>query len=161
MNGSHRVVSVVLVVVMMFAIASSAQTSNSYQQTNLVSDISGMAAHTDPLLVNPWGISFLPGQPFWIANNGSGTSTIYDGSGATQLAAVPVPSPTPGNGNVAVTGTVANASGDFQIRGVPSLFLFASEDGTISGWGGAGSAALVDARVAADSLTAADATRRR
>ena len=65
------------VVVSVMANRSVAQT-NSYAQTNLVSDVAGMAAHTDPKLVNPWGISFFPGQPFWIADNNSGYSTLYD-----------------------------------------------------------------------------------
>src|SRR5580692_466811 len=52
-----------------------------YSQTNLVSNISGIATTTDPQLLNPWGISILPGQDFWIANNNSGTSTLYDNQG--------------------------------------------------------------------------------
>jgi len=116
------------------------QTANSYQQTNLVSDLPGMAAHTDPDLVNPWGISFFPGQPFWIADNGSGFSTTYDETGTTQLQPVKTPAPAGSSSPAAVTGTVANSTSDFAIRGVPSLFLFSSEDGVISGWGGAGSA---------------------
>ena len=50
-----------------------------YSQTNLVANTAGVANHTDAQLSNPWGISFIPGQPFWIANNNGGTSTVYDG----------------------------------------------------------------------------------
>ncbi|MGH8499578.1 MAG: hypothetical protein ACRERV_12345, partial [Methylococcales bacterium] len=52
-----------------------------YQQTNLVSDLPGIAAHTDVNLQNAWGIAFNPNGPVWIANNGTGTSTLYDGNG--------------------------------------------------------------------------------
>ena len=56
----------------------------SYRQTNLVSDISGLAATTDPNLVNPWGISHSTTSPFWISDNGTGVSTLYNGAGAKQ-----------------------------------------------------------------------------
>jgi hypothetical protein len=49
-----------------------------YSQTNLVSSIAGLAKTTDTQLLNPWGISVLPGQDFWIADNNSGVSTLYD-----------------------------------------------------------------------------------
>src|ERR1700676_3012456 len=52
-----------------------------YSQTNLVANTPGVASHTDTQLSNPWGISFIPGQPFWIANNNGGTSTLYDALG--------------------------------------------------------------------------------
>ncbi|HWO32975.1 MAG TPA: hypothetical protein VNO32_29615, partial [Candidatus Acidoferrum sp.] len=52
-----------------------------YSQTNLVSNTAGVATTTDSQLLNPWGISFIPGSDFWIANNNSGTSTLYDKHG--------------------------------------------------------------------------------
>lgn len=79
-------------------IAAAAQT-NSYQQTNLVSDMAGVANNTDPKLINPWGISFFPGQPFWIADNNSGYSTIYDANGVSQLSVL-IPAP-PGDASAA------------------------------------------------------------
>ena len=116
--------------------------TNSYQQTNLVSDMAGAAAHTDSKLINPWGISFVPGQPFWVADNNSGYSTIYDANGVTQLAPVLIPAP-PGDASPATpTGTVINTTGAFLVGGVSSQFLFVTEDGTISGWSGTGSATL-------------------
>jgi hypothetical protein len=57
--------------------------ASGYRQVNLVSDQPGVAVRTDPNLVNPWGISFGPGTPFWVANNGTGTSTLYQQSGNT------------------------------------------------------------------------------
>ena len=62
-----------------------------YSQTNLVSNTAGVAATTDPLLLNPWGISILPGQDFWIANNNSGTSTLYDAKGNKNSLVVTIP----------------------------------------------------------------------
>ena len=55
--------------------------NNTYTQTNLVSDINGFAAVTDPNLKNPWGMSFSATSPFWVSNQGSNTSTLYDGAG--------------------------------------------------------------------------------
>ena len=59
--------------------ARAAAESNSYHQTNLVSDLPGIALIQDPDLVNAWGISMSATSPFWVANNGSGTSTLYAG----------------------------------------------------------------------------------
>jgi uncharacterized protein (TIGR03118 family) len=118
--------------------------TNSYQQTNLVSDMAGVANNTDPKLINPWGISFFPGQPFWIADNNSGYSTIYDANGVSQPPSpVLIPAP-PGDTSPATpTGTVINQTDGFKVGGFPSQFLFDSEDGTISGWYNSGNAVLL------------------
>ena len=55
-----------------------------YSQTNLVSDIPGMAKFTDPNLVNPWGISHSPTSPFWVSDNGTGLATLYNGAGVNH-----------------------------------------------------------------------------
>src|SRR5262245_43464973 len=62
-----------------------------YQQHNLVSDGSVVADHTDPALVNPWGIAFNPNGFVWVADNGTGLSTLYDGFGNPQSLVVTVP----------------------------------------------------------------------
>ena len=116
-----------------------------FVQTNLVADTSGVAAHMDSNLVNAWGISFGPSGPFWIADNGKGVSTLYDGSGATAGAPVPVPPPTGSSAVSTPTGTVFNGnSSEFLVGGpgTSAFFLFATEDGTISGWDGGASAVL-------------------
>src|ERR1700744_2110076 len=87
-------------------------------QTNLVSNTSGAATTTDPQLLNPWGISFLPGQDFWISDNNSGVSTLYDNNGNKDTAlVVTIPGATKNpNGNCnpgCPTGTVANAGSGF------------------------------------------------
>ena len=64
-----------------------------YTQTNLVSDIPGLAANTDPNLVNPWGISFSPMSPFWVSDNGKGVATLYDSSGTPLPLVVSIPAP--------------------------------------------------------------------
>src|SRR5438105_295661 len=106
-------------------------TSNAFNQTNLVSDISGKAAHTDSQLVNPWGIAFFPGGPFWIADNNSGFSTIYDASGNKSALVVTIP-PASGTGLGTPTGIVTNNTGHFN----GYSFIFDTEDGTVSGWNG-------------------------
>ncbi len=92
-----------------------------YSQTNLVSNIAGGGATTDTQLLNPWGISVLPGEDFWIADNNSGVSTLYDQNGNKDtglVVTIPGASHNP-NGNCSAgcpTGTVANASGSILRR---------------------------------------------
>ena len=74
-----------------FVIPSAVLAQSGYSQTNLVSNTSGVATTTDSHLVNPWGISALPGQDFWIANNNNGTSTLYDGNGHPNSLVVTIP----------------------------------------------------------------------
>jgi uncharacterized protein (TIGR03118 family) len=130
-----------------------------YKQTNLVSDIASMAPTFDPNLKNPWGLtrsSTTPtrlGSPFWVANNNSGTSTLYTGAGAiipingTGTVTVPPPKGSPAGTLSTPTGVVFNGSTtDFLIApGKSAAFIFATEDGTISGWaGGQNAVPLVD-----------------
>jgi len=104
-----------------------------YQLTNLVSNQVGMARHTDPLMVNAWGLTYGPGGPFWLSDNGSGWSTLYTGEGVKKGLQVLVPSES-GAGPGSPTGIVFNGSSDFQVQGWSAIFLFATLDGTISGW---------------------------
>jgi uncharacterized protein (TIGR03118 family) len=115
-----------------------------YKQTNLVSDIMGMAPTFDPNLKNPWGLTRSSGSPWWVSNNNSGTSTLYDGTGQPVLinppnnfVTVPPPEFEP-NAQSAPTGVVFNGSPtDFVLKtGKAAHFIFATEDGTISGWAG-------------------------
>jgi len=140
-------------------------TSRSYVQTNLVSDIPGLAAHTDPNLKNPWGTSVGPGSPIWISDNHAGVTTLYDGAGNPQPRIVSIPAP-PSAGTDAVgapTGQAFNTfdptSTDFVIskNGVsgPAFFLFVTEDGTIAGWNP--NVDNAHAVIAVDRSTASDA----
>jgi uncharacterized protein (TIGR03118 family) len=94
-----------------------------------------MAAVTDPDLVNPWGLSRSATSPWWVADNGTGLSTLYNGAGAKQGLIVTIPPPVGSSGSSAPTGTVFNGSSDFQVgTNQPARFLFATEEGTIAGW---------------------------
>jgi uncharacterized protein (TIGR03118 family) len=114
-----------------------------YRQTNLVSDIPGLAPVTDPNLVNPWGLAVAQPTFLWVADNATGVSTLYDGSGNPggfpgQPPLVVIIPPTAGGTIAAPTGTVFNGTGEFLVsNGIASgssFFIFASEDGGISGW---------------------------
>jgi uncharacterized protein (TIGR03118 family) len=124
-----------------------------YKQTNLVSDLASISTPnpTDPNLKNPWGLTRSPsGSPFWVANNNSGTSTLYTGAGVaipingTGTVTVPPPGFAPGTQS-APTGVVFNGSAtDFLVApGKSAHFIFATEDGTISGWNSGQNAVLV------------------
>jgi uncharacterized protein (TIGR03118 family) len=124
-------------------------TDRGYVQHNLVSDIPGLAPITDPHLVNPWGMSAGPSSPLWVSDNGTGATTLYDGNGhpfppgPNPLVVTIATPPSAGPGAVsAPTGqafsTFDNTTSDFVItkngKSGPAFFLFATEDGTISGW---------------------------
>jgi uncharacterized protein (TIGR03118 family) len=120
------------------ALASHAAGANRYTQHNLVSDIPGIADQTDPSLINPWGISMSATSPFWISNNHAGVAVVYNGQGQPTPAASPlvvrIPVPTGDTQPAAPTGQVFNDTTGFNISGQPATFIFATEDGTISGW---------------------------
>jgi uncharacterized protein (TIGR03118 family) len=116
----------------------------SFYQLGYISDgisLSGFPppAKIDRNLINPWGLAFNPFGPVWVANNGSGVSTLYDGFGNPQPLVVQIPSPGSGAGGGNPTGIVHNgsASGFMVSKGAisgPSRFIFATEDGVIAGW---------------------------
>jgi uncharacterized protein (TIGR03118 family) len=110
--------------------------TNSYKQTNLTSDTAGVAANVDPNLVNPWGMAFFPNSPFWIADNNSGFTTLYNASGM-NTGSFPVPHAAANTGLSTPTGIVANTTGaGFAVNGKPGVFIFDSEDGAITSWNG-------------------------
>lgn len=111
-----------------------------FARRNLVSDGFLAAEHTDPNLVNAWGIAFNPFGPVWVADNGTGLSTLYDGGGNIVPLVVQIPTPTESSGGTP-TGIVFNGSTSTSSFAVgngttsgPSKFLFATEDGVIAGW---------------------------
>jgi uncharacterized protein (TIGR03118 family) len=107
-----------------------------YEQHDLVSNQPGVADHTDPNLVNAWGLSAGPGTPWWVSDNGADVSTLYNAAGTPQPLVVGVPG--------APTGTVFNGTpGAFPVAGRAATFLFDTEGGTILGWNG-GPAATVE-----------------
>jgi uncharacterized protein (TIGR03118 family) len=110
-----------------------------YIQKNLVSYQPGTAHYTDPNL-NGWGLAFAPDGPFWVADAATGVSTVYDHQGKPLPLVVTIPpAPSQPLGPVgSPTGIVYNPTSDFVIskngKSAPALFLFATLDGTISGW---------------------------
>src|SRR5262249_3353127 len=117
-----------------------------FTQTNLVSNIDGLATITDPQLVNPWGVSHSDTSPFWVSNQGTSTSTLYAVTDKTNVskAAPPMTNaniaiPTTASGPQGPTGQVNNTNTDsFPVAnpddGTSAHFIFANLNGTISAW---------------------------
>jgi uncharacterized protein (TIGR03118 family) len=124
-----------------------------YAQTNLVSDIPGLAQITDPNLKNPWGMSFAPTSPFWTSNQATGTADLFritNGTVAQQALVVTIPSIAGGP-----TGQVFNPTTAFTLNnGSAANFIFANLNGTISAWNpGLGTTAQVAASTAGAAYT--------
>jgi uncharacterized protein (TIGR03118 family) len=117
--------------------------ANGFVETNLVSDIPGLALITDPRLINPWGVALSPTTgAFWVSDAGSGVATLYmgdvNGSPFVRNPLVVTVPPAPGGTQGQPSGQVFNSTSDFVVRSGaasgPALFIFAGLDGTISGW---------------------------
>ena len=131
--SSRNALSLVAAAIALAALSAPAH-STAVTVTNLVTDNQAIntAQIADPDLKNPWGVSFSPSSPFWISNNGTGTSTLYSVNPTTNATSkVPLTVTIPGAGNP--TGQVFNGSAS-NFNG--NNFLFVSEDGTVSGWRG-------------------------
>ena len=119
-------------------IALTGQAWAGYVATSLVSDIEGAARRTDENLVNPWGIAVGSTGTIWVANNGTGTSTLYDFHGIPQSLIVNIPASASNDEGANPTGIVFNDGPAFIVSNGtasgPAVFIFASEDGSISGW---------------------------
>ena len=118
------------------AVCGSLQAATVFVQTNLASDIPGLAANFDPNLKNPWGMSFSATSPFWVSNQGSNNSTLYNATGVPQALKVSTP-PSP-TGQVFVGGL-----GNFLLPAgsgpapASATFLFDTLSGSIAGWNAA------------------------
>jgi uncharacterized protein (TIGR03118 family) len=134
-----------------------------YLQTNLVSDIQGLAEFFDPNLKDPWGVSFSKGSPFWVSDqassvNGSSVATLYSVDGTTGAASViPVAFGIPNEGGAAPSGIngptgqvntkapgITTSATDFLLNGTEAAFIFANMDGTISAWNGGPHATIMN-----------------
>jgi uncharacterized protein (TIGR03118 family) len=134
-----RCKSTLLVFAVALGCAQSAFADSVYVQHNLVSDgASGLTAdHVDSNLQNAWGITFAPGSPMWVANNGTSTATIYNGSGVAASLIVAVTGMDP-------TGIVWNGSSSFNVAPTtPARFIWATESGTIDAWAGGTSSTVM------------------
>jgi uncharacterized protein (TIGR03118 family) len=140
MNCKHLVCANAAIAVFI-TLASKPCFADPFAQTNLVSDVPGLASVTDTNLKNPWGVAFSPTSPFWISNQGSGTSTLYDGVGTAIPLIVTIPGGAPPSGP---TGQVFNGTSDFNLPTAgPAHFIFDTLNGTIAGWNGGTTAVQV------------------
>jgi uncharacterized protein (TIGR03118 family) len=124
----------------MLSILPVASVAQHYTQTNLVSDIAqppgGAPVNPDANLKNGWGLARGAASPWWITNEGTGTSTLYSGAGAIVPLVVTVPNAKGTTGPSAPTGIIFNGTKDFNIApNNPAAFIFATKNGTIAGWG--------------------------
>ncbi|MFD0471759.1 TIGR03118 family protein [Nonomuraea thailandensis] len=90
-----------------------------------MSDVQGKAPVTDPKVVNPWGLAM--GKTLWVSNTGTGSATVYSGTGKKEKTEVAIPGGAP-------TGQVFNPGEGFTVKGKPATFIFSSPSGAISGW---------------------------
>jgi uncharacterized protein (TIGR03118 family) len=119
------------------------QPQNAVVQRNLVSDQPGQADRVDTNLVNAWGLAFSGSSPFWISDNHAGVSTLYNSTGGVQSLVVTIPAPPGAASPASPTGIVFNGTTNFVVTGGPARFIFATEDGTISGWNSATNVAVL------------------
>src|SRR5690242_6815891 len=102
-----------------------------YAQSNLVSDVSGVAAVTDTILAGAWGTTHTPTSPWWVNTTASGLSLLFNGQGQPLPLVVAIPPTNPAT----ATGITANSGTGFQVElNLPAVFIFATLNGTISGW---------------------------
>jgi len=155
MTRSYHILSAALFGLGLSVSVLNAAHAGPFIQTNLVSDIAGLATITDPQLVNPWGVSHSPTSPIWTSNQAQNSATLYTVTGSTNVTKtfinpsppnqLPPPGgfvaiPTTGVGPQGPTGQVNNTNtASFQLTPgdatTSSRFIFANLNGTISGWG--------------------------
>jgi uncharacterized protein (TIGR03118 family) len=136
-DSTRRNITFLALLTMMVGLVSSLASAQ-YTVTNLTSNQAGKANHQDTDLVNPWGVAYAPGGPFWMSDEGTGKSTLYNAQGVKQGLVVTIPGANGGIGSP--TGQVYNSTTDFVItqngHSAPATFIFDTFDGTISGWNG-------------------------
>ena len=134
-NYYTKIALLVLAVAMFTAASARADT---YSWTNFQSDIAGVAQHVDPNLANPWGMAASAGGTIWVSDNGTGTSTLYSQDGTAVPLVVEIPTAARNREGGNPTGVVFNSTTFFQVTkngtSAPAIFIFVSEDGSISGW---------------------------
>jgi uncharacterized protein (TIGR03118 family) len=116
--------------------------ANAFLQTNLTSNLPGLAQNLDANLINPWGLTSGPGGPFWVSDNQTGVATLYNGQGNPQSLIVNIPTnpnDSPPQPHATPTGTVFNtAGGGFDVIAgndkTSAVFLFDTLDGAIAAW---------------------------
>src|ERR1051325_4173057 len=134
---AHRrpapLVAVAIAIVVCALLPSLAQAGGAtrYRQTNLVSNIPGLAQLTDPNLVNPWGMAAGPDTPLWVADNGADVAPLYQDTVSALPLVVNIP-------DGSATGQLFSPANGFVVKSGmssgPAMFIFASENGDITGW---------------------------
>src|SRR5882672_6271762 len=138
MKTTYLYVKTALLLFAVAILASPKAFGDTYSWTNFQSDIAGVAQHVDSNLVNPWGMAVSPNGTIWVSDNGTGVSTLYhqDGTAVSLVVTIPTAARNKEGGNP--TGVVFNSTVFFKVslngNSQPSLFIFVSEDGSISGW---------------------------
>src|SRR5438094_7076911 len=135
-TNHYRKIALLSLAVAMFTAASAR--ADTYSWTNFQSDIAGVAQHTDPNRANPWGMAASASGTIWVSDNGTGVSTLYNQDGTAVPLVVEIPTAKQNRGTGNPTGTVFNDTGFFPVTlngtSASALFIFVSEDGSISGW---------------------------
>src|SRR5438309_8280983 len=134
-NHCRKIALLALAVAMFTAASTRADT---YSWTNFQSDIPGVAQHTDSNLVNPWGMAAGSSGTIWVSDNGTGVSTLYNQDGTANPLVVEIPTAARNRDGGNPTGIVFNSTTFFNVTkngtSAPAIFIFVSEDGSISGW---------------------------
>src|SRR6266487_1963344 len=139
MKTNRSLIITVLLTLTSLVLAATIARADSYSWQNLQSDIPGVAQHTDPNLVNPWGMAAnSSGSVIWVSDNGTGVSTLYQQDGSALSLVVTIPTSKQNRGTANPTGIVRNSTSFFKVtlngNSQPARFIFVSEDGSISGW---------------------------
>lgn len=133
---AYAKIGLLLLGVAIFTVASAR--ADTYSSINFQSDIAGVAQHTDPNLVNPWGMAASANGIIWVSDNGTGVSTLYNQDGTARSLVVEIPTAARNREGGNPTGVVFNNTSFFQVtkngNSAPAVFIFVSEDGSISGW---------------------------
>jgi|SRR3984885_9687077 uncharacterized protein (TIGR03118 family) len=122
-----------LICAALVALVLSLTAGTAFAQYTLTTLVKNTGKKGDKALINPWGLVYGPSAPFWLSDEGSGLSTLYDGSGVKQSLVVTIPTAS-GTGVGSPTGIVYNGGTGFQIMHWASAFMFSTLDGLIVGW---------------------------
>src|SRR5437867_5700877 len=138
MKAIRALITIALPLLAAAILTAASARADTYSWTNFQSDIAGVAQHVDPNLVNPWGMAVSPNGTIWVSDNGTGVSTLYNQDGTARPLVVTIPTAILNRGTGNPTGVVFNNTSFFQVtkngNSAPSVFIFVSEDGIISGW---------------------------
>jgi uncharacterized protein (TIGR03118 family) len=148
MNAVKKILKLRAALALLLSFFPSVAFAQHYTETDLVSSIAGVGTNgTNPLdtqLINAWGLARSAGSPWWVSDNGTGLSTLYDGAGTKQGLVVTIPVPSGVNPPSTPTGVVFNGTADFPLPGsTAAKFIFVTENGTIAAWNGGTTAVIV------------------